>query len=183
MLVVYAASSPLCHAQSSGLDPALLARATAGQATAQIQIGECYAAGKGVDADLKQAEAWYRRAADAGNLDGILHLAALYRDGGKGLPRDMAHAAEWYRKAAEMGDVSAQGFIGLLYSIGQGVLQNYAEAYYWLDLAAALPGPKQAQYAQSRQMVGTHITVDELAEVEQRVRQWKAAHPRPVAAQ
>jgi TPR repeat protein len=95
----------------------------------------------------------------------------------------MAQAAEWYRKAAEQGDAGAQGTMGTLYSMGQGVEQNYVEAYYWLDLAAAVKGPKQAQYAAYRQMMGTHITGDELAEVQEREAAWKAAHPRPGSEQ
>jgi TPR repeat protein len=107
-----------------------------------------------------------------------MHLAALYRDGGKGFPRQMDQAAAWYRRAAEQGDADAQGTLGLLYSIGQGLPQDFVEAYYWLDLAAAVEGPRQQQYAQNRQMAGTHITVDELEEIEARVAKWKAAHPR-----
>ena len=96
---------------------------------------------------------------------GELHLAALYRDGGKGFPRDMAQAAAWYRKAAEQGDVTAQGTLGVLYSMGQGVPQSDVEAYFWLDLAAAVKGPNQEQYAANRQMIGEHITADELSDV------------------
>ena len=70
-----------------------------------------------------------------------------------------------------------------LYSMGQGVEQSYAEAYYWLDLAAAVKGPKQAQYAANRQMMGAHITADELAAVQERAAAWKAAHPRANAEQ
>ena len=127
---------------------------------------------------LKLAAEWYRKAAEKGDIAGQLHLAVLYRDGGKGFERDMAQAAEWYRKAADQGDVGAQGMMGTLYSMGQGVEQNYAEAYYWLDLAAAVKGPKQAQYANYRQMMGAHITADELTAVQERVAAWKAAHPR-----
>jgi len=50
-------------------------------------------------------------------------------------------------KAADQGDVGAQGMMGTLYSTGQGVEQNYAEAYYWLDLCGGGERPKQAQYA------------------------------------
>jgi hypothetical protein len=32
-------------------------------------------------------------------------------------------------------------------------------------------------------MVGQHITADELADVEDRVKKWKAAHPQPGAAE
>jgi TPR repeat protein len=164
--------------QQSGVDPVLLAKASAGDAAAQIAVGESYEAGKGVARDLKQAAQWYQKAADKGNVSGEVHLATLYRDGGKDLPRDMAQAAAWFQKAAEQGEVTAQGTMGTLYSMGQGVEQSYVEAYYWLDLAAAVKGPKQAQYAAYRQMMGTHITTDELAAVQDRETAWKAAHPR-----
>jgi TPR repeat protein len=165
-------------AQASNIDPALLSRANAGDAAAQTLVGESYATGKCVPRDLKQAAVWFRKAADKGDTGGEVHLAALYRDGGKDFPRNMELAAEWYRKAAEQGDVTAQGVLGVLYSIGQGVPQNNVEAYYWLDLAAAAKSPDQQKYAANRQMVGTHITVDEMAAVEERAATWRAAHPR-----
>ena len=155
-------------AQTAGIDPALLAKANAGDAAAQVLVGESYAAGKGgahtdLAEDYKQAAAWYRKAAEQGSIAGELRIAALYRDGGKGVPRDMAQAAAWYRKAAEQGDVGAQATLGVLYSMGQGVPHNDVEAYYWLDLAAQVKGPNQEKYAANRQMAGTHITADELA--------------------
>lgn len=165
-------------AQQAGIDPALWTKANAGDAAAQVAVGESYEAGKSVAKDLKQASEWYQKAADKGNVGGEMHLAALYRDGGKDFPRDMAQAAAWYLKAADQGDVTAQGAMGTLYSMGQGVEQSYVEAYYWLDLAAAVKGPKQEQYAAYRQMMGAHITTEELAAVQDRETAWKAAHPR-----
>lgn len=165
-------------AQPAGMDAALLAKADAGDAAAQVTVGENYAGGIGAPRDYRQAAAWYRKAAERGDIAGELHLAALYRDGGKGFERDMAQAAVWYRKAAEQGDVGAQATLATLHAMGQGVEQSYEEAYYWLDLAAAVKGPRQAQYAANRQMMGAHITADELAEVQERAAAWKAAHPR-----
>jgi TPR repeat protein len=176
------ASGQATSPQQAGIDPAVLAKANGGDTAAQVAVGEIYAEGKGVARDLKLAAEWYQRAADKGDVGGELHLAALHRDGGKGFPRDMTQAAAWYRKAAEEGDVTAQGTLGTLYSMGQGVEQSYVEAYYWLDLAAAVNGPKQAQYAANRQMIGIHITADELAEIQDREAAWKAAHLRPGAA-
>ena len=95
----------------------------------------------------------------------------------------MAQAAAWYRKAADEGDAGAQGTLGVLYSLGQGVPQSDVEAYFWLDLAAAVKGPKQEKYAANRQMVGQYITADELSDVEDRVEKWKAAHRRPDATE
>jgi hypothetical protein len=63
------------------------------------------------------------------------------------------------------------------------VQRSDVEAYYWLDLAAAVKGPKQEQYAANRQNVGTRITADELEAVQDREAAWKAAHPRPNAAE
>jgi hypothetical protein len=42
-------------------------------------------------------------------------------------------------------------------------------------------GPNQEKYAANRQMIGAHITTDELDEVQERVAKWLAAHPRPAA--
>jgi TPR repeat protein len=172
--------------QSPNSDAAVLAKANAGDAAAQVAMGEGYVRAAEathnkaqVADDYKQAEAWYQKAADQKNLAGELHLAALYRDGGTGFPRDMARAAAWYRKAADQGDADSQATLGVLYSMGQGVQQSDVEAYFWLDLAASAKGPNQEKYAANRQLIGQHITADELADVEDRVAAWKAAHPRP----
>jgi len=166
------------------IDAGLLAKATSGDPAAQVQVGEQYAhAGatehyKSVAAqDYQQAAAWYLKAANQKSVDGELHLAALYRDGGNGFDRDMEQAAAWYLKAANQGDVFAQGTLGVLYSMGQGVARDDGEAYFWLDIAASSKGPNQEKYAATRQMIGERITADELANVQDRVAAWKAAHP------
>lgn len=181
-------------AQSTGMekasvDSALLAKAAAGDAVAQIQVGNSYVEGHGqtrsskqLAADYAQAAEWYRKAAEQGDIDAQLHLASLYRDG-RGVVRDMVQAATWYRKAAEQGDVGAQATLGVLYSMGLGVERNDVEAYFWLDLAASVKGPNQDKYAANRQMIGTHITADEVAEVQERVAQSLALRPRSKASE
>lgn len=171
------------------VNPALLAKATAGDAASQVLVGEAYAAGNGgprdsrqLTADYQQAAAWYRKAADEGNTEAQIHLADLYRDG-RGVTRDMAQAVDWYRKAADHGDAGAQGTLGILYSVGMGVTRDDVEAYYWLCLAADVKGPNQEKWITNRQSVGEHITTDQQTAVEDRVAAWKAAHPRANAAQ
>jgi len=173
-------------ASSLNIDASLLAKANAGDATAEVQVGEQYGHAGAIEhfstaaaQDYQQAAAWYRKAAEQKSIDGALHLAALYRDGGNGFPRDMEQAAAWYLKAADQGDVGAQGTLGVLYSMGQGVAHDDVEAYFWLDLAASVTGPDQEKYAANRQMIGERITADELAAVQDRVAAWKAAHPQP----
>ncbi len=174
-------------AQTAGIDPALQAKANAGDAAAQVALGEHYAQAAATDhdkvqmaGDYQQELAWYRKAADQNNISGEMHLAALYRDGGgKTIPRDMEQAATWYRRAADQGDPTAQGTLGVLYSMGQGVPHSDTDAYFWFDLAASVKGPNQEKYAANRQMIGERITADELSDVQDRVAAWKAAHPRP----
>jgi TPR repeat protein len=185
LTMAFAVALTPAFAQTPAIDPALLARANAGDAAAQVQVGEHFAANAAALHNMslageayKTAAEWYRKAADQGSIPGEMHLATLYRDGGKGFPRDMVQAAEWYRKAAEQGDVTAQASLGVLYSIGQGVPRNDIEAYFWLDLAASVKGPNQEKYAANRQLIGTHITAEELDAVQERVAAWSAAHPR-----
>jgi hypothetical protein len=190
-IMIVASALLSASAQTPAIDPALLAKANAGDAAAQVQLGDnSRAAGDAVPHNpmqsveyYMQAIEWYRKAVNQGSIAGQMHLAALYRDGGKGFPRDMAQAVEWYRKAAEQGDVTAQATLGVLYSIGQGVPHDDMEAYYWLDLAASVKGPNQEKYAASRQLVGTHITTGQLEEVQDRVAAWIAAHPRPAISE
>jgi len=165
-------------AQDSAPDPALLARAQAGNAAAQIELGEAFAAGKTVERDLSQAAEWYRKAAVQGSVDGEMHLANLLRDGGKGFPRNPVEAAKWFQKAAEAGDVTAQAAVGVLYQYGQGLPRNEVEAYFWFDLAAQTPGPNQQRYAASRQMLGQHVTTDDLEAEQDRLKHWLKVHPR-----
>jgi hypothetical protein len=170
--------------QVAALDPAVLAKANAGDAAAQVAAGDHFAqtAAMATDRDeaadnWKQAIAFYQKAADQGFVAGELHLADCYRDG-RGVARDKVKAAEWYRKGADQGDAGAQGTLAMLYSMGQGVPQSDVEAYFWFDLAAAVKTANQDRYIANRQNVGTRITADELEAVQERVKKWKAAHPR-----
>jgi uncharacterized protein len=183
IFAVFAGAALPATAQSYAPDAVLVAKANSGDDDAQISIGEGFAAAAANEhnaaqagEEYKQAAEWYRKAAEQGSAAGRLHLAALYRDGGKGFPRDLAQTVAWYRQAADLGDVTAQGALGVLYSFGQGVQQNYVEAYFWLDLAASANDANHDKYAANRQLVGTHITADELEEVQDRIARWKAAH-------
>ena len=44
---------------------------------------------------------------------------------------------KWYRKAADQGEAAAQHNLGSMYDNGQGVPQDYIEAYVWYNLGAS----------------------------------------------
>ena len=108
-----------------GIDSALLAKATAGDAASEFLVGYAYGSGKSVPLDYAQAAVWFRKAAEQGNADGQTALAVLY-DYGHGVPQDYTQAIFWDRKAADQGDATAKFNLGVLYHFGHGVPQDYA---------------------------------------------------------
>ena len=122
-------------AQPSGIDPALMAKASAGNPEAQFRIGVQYELGAHVTTDLTQAVAWYRKAADQGFAQAQHSLGVLY-EYGNGVPKNPATAVEWYRKAAEQGFAPAQFSLGLCYAHGNGVPQDFGQALAWYEKAA-----------------------------------------------
>lgn len=53
---------------------------------------------------MREAETWYRRAAEEGNETGQFKLAEMYAEGKCGLQQDYELAKYWYTKAAENGE-------------------------------------------------------------------------------
>ena len=85
----------MTHATRQEID-ALRARAEAGDAEAQYDLGVRYANGLGVPEDEAEAMRWYRLAADQGHAGGQSALAGMYADG-RGVPQDDAEAVRWFR--------------------------------------------------------------------------------------
>jgi ribosomal protein S20 len=83
--------------------------------------------GKGIQGCIDDAE--------SGDVEAQCGLGEFYERGSLGLPQDYVQAAKWYLKAAEQGHSQAQLYLGVLMAQGQGVEQNLAEAYKWVDLA------------------------------------------------
>ena len=48
-----------------------------------------------------------------------------------------SHSGRWYRKAAEQGSTWFQYELGEMYADGDGVPENYIQAYAWFSIAAA----------------------------------------------
>lgn len=71
--------------------------------------------------------------------DAIDDAEAAYKKG------NYEKAIEIFRPLAEQGNASAQGYLGLMYSLGNGVPANYQEALKWNRLSAA-QGETNAQF-------------------------------------
>ncbi|MBO9694637.1 MAG: SPOR domain-containing protein [Sphingopyxis sp.] len=98
--------------------------AIAGDADAQFNLGQAYKLGRGVPADLAQAEAWYRRAAKQGHLQaednlGLVLFTANRRE--EAMPFILASAAR--------GEPRAQYVLGTAHFNGDLAKQDWPRAY------------------------------------------------------
>jgi hypothetical protein len=62
-----------------------------------------------------------------------------------------------------------------MYYEGQGVAQDYVEAYMWLNLAASrASGDKQTKFAAEQDRVAKKMNSQQIAEAQRRAREWKS---------
>lgn len=84
----------------------------------------------------KEAEAWYRKAAEQGEMMAEYALGDTYFSG-DGVPVDYREAKKWYLRAARQGHGPSQLRLGFLYAEKHFTGEvNYAEAEKWFYLAA-----------------------------------------------
>lgn len=88
-----------------------------------------------VPKDPVQAVAWYREAAERGDVKAQHNLGTCYVSG-EGVGQDPVQAVDWFRKAAEQGHADAQFYLGMCYHEGWGVAKNPAQAVAWYRKAA-----------------------------------------------
>lgn len=93
--------------------PASLAeRAAAGDAAAQLELGDSYAEGKGVPKSEVVAVEWWQKAADQGNANAQIKLARAY-SWGQGVLKDAPKAIGILTPLAEKGNLEAQVRLGI----------------------------------------------------------------------
>jgi len=144
-------SSPDVDPDSLFADPpardpqAMRQAAEAGDAEAQVALGNAYRFGEGVARDLEEAVRWYRRAADQGAAIGQYALAAMF-DLGLGVAEDLDAARDLYARAARQGNSGAQFNLGNMTLAGRGGERDPVEAVAWFEKAAA-QGDAAAHFA------------------------------------
>ena len=73
-----------------------------GNVKAQLNLGDCYMKGQGVEKDATKAVEWYRKSAEQGNADAQCYLGDCYMKG-QGVEMDEGVAKSWLEKAAAQG--------------------------------------------------------------------------------
>ena len=110
-------------------------KAEHGDVNYQYAYGVCYEKGWGVDKDLKQAVAWYQKAAQQNNGPAFNSLGNFYRMG-TGVKADPKQAFEYYVKGAAVNDDQAMLNLGNCYFYGMGTEKDGQAAVQWWEKAA-----------------------------------------------
>jgi hypothetical protein len=110
-------------------------------------VAAMYELGDGATKNDAEAVAWYRKAADQGDVYAMNGLGVhLFQ--GTGVARNEAEAMQWFRKAADKGFAPAQIHLAILYENGWGgVNQDLQKARELLLQAANSPVPEVASQA------------------------------------
>ncbi len=186
----------MAAAQETNWPPQTLGGMTFGQAKAKAEKGDAQAQDylglfctfPGGATNWLEAVKWFRKAAEQGNAHAQQMLGMVYRYGTAGaVGKDNNEAAVWYLRAAKQGDDQSQMELAEMYEDGDGVIQDYIEAYKWLNLAAtstfkppatdvgALPPdereamrPMAEKAKEARDKLAQIMTPDQIAEAQRR---------------
>jgi len=116
-----------------------------GVVAAQCLLGDLYATGRGVDADVSLACEWYQVAARQYSTQAQVALSMLQAQPApqrQGVPLRSEGVGQQdhlkWEHAAEGGDAAAKYCLGLMYQNGWGVAQDVHLEKYWFGRAATL---------------------------------------------
>jgi hypothetical protein len=137
-----------------------------GYAYAQANLGAIYLDKK----DYNESMKWSLKAAEQGNPCGQICVGAMYSKGLGGVKANWVEAAKWMRRAADQGVGDAQGMLGECYQNGEGVPQDYVEAYKWFNLSAAQDNLSvyQGITPKERNSITRFMTPEQIAEGQRR---------------
>jgi S1-C subfamily serine protease len=147
-----------------------------GDSRAAAQIGLIYL-GEGVQQSKFEAAKWFELGAQRGDPTAELFLGLMYFKGIRSVSLDQPKAVKLIYLAARQGYAPAQEQLSIMYATGQGVPQNFMEAYLWSILAAAYINdvedlsPKERAEHQNdsvklRNMVLPYLTQAQIAEAQ-----------------
>ncbi len=138
--------------------------ANEGNAIAQHNLGVSYYRGEGVAQDEKEAEKWFRLAAEQGHAAAQSSLGLM-----KLIGKDYKEALKWIQLSADQGYAPSQVNLGIMHYEGQGVARDYVRAHMWMSLAASQRDANAANY---RDEIAKKMTTAQLAESQKLVREW-----------
>lgn len=132
--------------------------AAQGDPDAQFNMAQAYRLGRGVEANAKQAEVFYAKAAAQGHIKAADNYGLLLFQDGR-----QAEAMPYITAAAERGDPRAQYLLGIAHFNGDMVEKDWVRAYALLTLANSAELP---QAAPALQQMDTFIPLTQRQEAQ-----------------
>jgi TPR repeat protein len=87
------------------------------------------------------------------------------------VPQDFQEAVKWYRLAAAQGNEFAQFNLGVMYTKGRGVRQDFVRAYMWFNLAAtALSGDSGDTATKKRDRIASKMAAEQFETAQEMAR-------------
>jgi uncharacterized protein len=105
--------------------------AAQGSARAYLNLALMYRDGTGVPKDAAKALENFTISEKAGDMKAPRYLGLYAKEVG-----DFAKAASYYQEGAARGDITSQFYLGRAYELGQGVPQDYLQAFTWYTKSA-----------------------------------------------
>jgi len=133
LLACLALAASLASAQGSEKFSQQLAKAEAGDVSAQFAVGFMYDTGLEVRKDSNEAKRWYTRAAEAGHAGAQNSLGSMLQ-----ADKRYVEALTWYQRGAAQGNAQATSNLAYLYDLGLGVAQDRKEAARLYEVSANL---------------------------------------------
>ena len=107
-------------------------RADAGDADAQLELGDRHSRGREFQASSLDAVIWWRKSAAQGNLQAMFRMGQFESNS----DANATAAVDWYQRAANLGYVQAEVSLGQAYEHGSGICQDQAKALFWYRRAS-----------------------------------------------
>jgi TPR repeat protein len=156
-----------------------------GESSVRIHVRLMYNEGKCELQDYEKIIKIIQKKAEQGNESAQFELADMYLYGDILSPsskplfisQDYQQAISWYLKIAEQGGsfaYCARSQLGWIYSKGEGVPQNYVEAYKWFILAALEPDEFLAKhYVEARDALRLKMSPQQIAEAQKLAKEFR----------
>ena len=156
--------------------------AVQGEVEAQFWLGVGYERGYFGAIDYEESLKWLRKAAAQELPDAQFCLGQMYEEG-EGIPKSNERAAYWFKRAADhFSDISgvfnAVGELAYMYRDGR-LKGNDIEAYMWFAVVdSSVDPPIDPATDDDVKGVAKRMSKLDIAEAQQRARDWINRHPR-----
>jgi TPR repeat protein len=112
-----------------------------GDVVAMNELGNCFAAGEGVNANQSEAIRWYEKAAAKDFVPALINLAECYRSG-DGVAQDASVAVSLYERAYAKDKCVPAFALGEMHRDGEGVAKSVDRAEEFFTMARANRHPE-----------------------------------------